>query len=134
MILKDDMRKESKIFGFSAGLFLILAVVGTIFFEGDDTKLAIVFWLIFAFCIFAFLSQFTYKVELYEDKIIISWFIFIKKEIKIKDIKEFTYKKYGVGRFYTFILIANKKYKFYTKRMEEIKAHLEHNIDQVHIV
>ncbi len=129
MVLKDDMRKESKMFGFLAGLFLILAVVGTIFFKDGDVKLAIVFWLIFAF-----LSQFTYKVELYEDKIIISWFIFIKKEIKIKDIKEFNYKKYGFGRFYTFILIANKKYKFYTKRMEEIKAHLEHNINQSHIV
>lgn len=71
---------------------------------------------------------------MYEDKILISWFIFIKKEIKIKDIKEFNYKKYGVGRFYTFTLIGNKKYKFYTKRMEEIKSHLEHNINQSHIV
>ena len=41
MILKDDMRKESKIFRFLAGLFLFIVVVRTIFLKDSDVKLAI---------------------------------------------------------------------------------------------
>lgn len=134
MIIKDDMVKESKLMGILAGLFLILAIGGTVFFKGSDTKLAIIFWLTFVFCLFGFLSQFTYKLYLYEDKITISWFFFIKKEITLKDIKEFNFKRYGVGNFYTFILIGNRKYKFYTKQMEKVKLYLENNINIKNII
>lgn len=137
-IIVDDMKKESKKWLVMTIVFYILSIVWPLaarfMYQGDDVNISdlilgfLAFFLMGCIALYGYLYSKKYKVEITNHHLKI-YTLFKKVKLTIDHINQYKVKKYGLGVFYQFDLTCDeKKYRMYTKYVDELKRILDSNI------
>ena len=115
--LNDNMKKESKLFvfltffGYSFSIIMPLVNYLTLderYTITDNILFFLTFFLFGTIGLYGWLYSSTYKLEITNEKIILKT-LFKRIEVNIKDIVNYTYKRYRKSVFYQFKLYTNDK-------------------------
>lgn len=134
IILKDDMKKERKIYLIPMILFVVLVAlfpIAAILHDFSDKELIIVelaFALFTGYFFYGFLYTLKYNVTITKDRIQLKT-LFRTIILNVSDIKEYNYKRYMKSAFYQFkIFYLDKKIKINTRYHEALDKMLKEEL------
>lgn len=131
--MKDDMKKESKVWILPLILFLILTIITNIALglseQKKDLIVGLVIFSLFSlyFC-YAFLEAFVYTLKIDDDIVTIKT-LFTRKKFKLNEISFYNIKKTNSVKMHQVIVILKSKKRiiFYTHYNDELTSILNTN-------
>lgn len=132
----DEMKKEGKvwrnlmIFGYVLSILMPLGICVTNkpgYLNGDAIKSGVIFFLYGSLGLYGWLYAIKYRLEITKDRIVITT-CFGKKELGIREITAYSYKRYHKSVFYGFTLRTQRKnIVVYTRYWEAFAEVLKQN-------
>lgn len=132
LLVKDNMRKESKRFLIIATVCLLLSVLTPIAYvlnantsSWDFIKICLMYAIFGVACLFMWVSAKRYELLITQERAIIRT-MFRKYEIDLHNVMAYTCKRYRKSEFYQFTLVTeNKKIMVSTHYKEKVIAILQ---------
>lgn len=137
IVFIDDMKKERRLFIVLLVLTFILTISFLLIYcfepyfamqdmdKQDIFKQLLFYFILFLLCLYGFLYETIYNLTVTKSKIYFKT-LFRKREITIKNIKQFKYKRHIPSKFYVFKIIYSsaenkeKKLSIGTKHKDEL--------------